>query len=515
MKRTTISRRRFVEDSMISIMATGSIGLLNSSAFAQEASVVPAVIGANETVGVAIIGAGGRAGDHIRGYKNNPRVKILYICDPDSKRVEEKCSIIERELGYRPKGVADFRKALDDKNVVAISGATTNHWHALASVWGLQAGKHVFMEKPLTHNIHEGKAIVAAAKKYKLVFQTGTQCRSAKNVINVVKYVHDGGIGDVKLARGICYKRRKAIGALGDYPIPPDVNYDLWSGPAQIKPLTRKNFHYDWHWQRYYGNGDLGNQGPHQTDIARWFLNIDRFPNAVISYGGRLGYDVEKNDPNYIDAGDAANTEVSIYDYGDRSIVFETRGLATPPILIPNVPNAGTLVGVIAYGTKGYALQGFALKGQSYSQSAIFDLDGNLVKKFTSGENHYANFIDAVIKNDPAAVNADARCGALSAAVSHLGNISYYLNEKNKISVDELKKELKNIKSLDDNEATLDRTVEHLRNNKVDLDKTPLSLGVLLKIDVSKEEFIDNQKANSMLSRDYRKGFEVPDPDKV
>ncbi|MDR2644127.1 MAG: Gfo/Idh/MocA family oxidoreductase [Planctomycetaceae bacterium] len=509
--KTTISRRRFIEDSMIAAMATSSVGLLCTSGNAQTSDTVSA----NDSIGMAIIGAGSRAGDQIKGYKNNKHVKFLYICDPDSKRAEEKCSIIERELGYRPNAVADFRKALEDKNVVAVSGATTNHWHALASVWALQAGKHVFMEKPLTHNIHEGKAIVAAVQKYKLVFQTGTQCRSAENVRNVVKYVHDGGIGEVKFVRGICYKRRKAIGALGEYPIPPGVDYDLWSGPAQIKPVTRKNFHYDWHWQRYYGNGDLGNQGPHQTDIARWFLNIERFPNTVISYGGRLGYDVEKKDPNYVDAGDVANTEVSIYDYGDKSIVFETRGLATPPILVPNSTDAGTLVGVIAYGTKGYALQGFSIKGQTYNQSAIFDLEGHLVKKYNSGENHYTNFIDAVIKNDPAAVNADARCGALSAAISHLGNISYYVNEKNKISVAELQKELKNIKSFDDNEATLERTVEHLQQNKVDLEKTPLALGSLLKIDVQKEEFVNNPEANVLLSRDYRKGFEVPDPDKV
>ncbi|MDR1291496.1 MAG: Gfo/Idh/MocA family oxidoreductase [Planctomycetaceae bacterium] len=513
--KTKISRRHFIENSMIAAMATGSVGLLNLPTNAQENTTAVNAVAPNDTVGIALIGAGGRAGDHIAGYKNNKHVKILYVCDPDTTRTEAKCSSIERELGYRPKALADFREALDDKNVVAISGATTNHWHALASVWGLQAGKHVFMEKPLTHNIFEGKSIVAAAKKYKLVFQTGTQCRSAKNVRDVVKYVHDGGIGEVKLVRGICYKRRKAINALGEYPVPAGVDYDLWSGPAQIKPITRKNFHYDWHWQRYYGNGDLGNQGPHQTDIARWFLEIERFPNFVISYGGRLGYDVEKKNPNYVDAGDVANTEVSIYNYGDKAIVFETRGLQTAPIILPNNAEAGTLVGVIAYGTKGYALQGFALKGQTYSQSAIFDLDGNIVKKFNSGENHYSNFIDAVVKNDPSAVNADARCGALSAAISHLGNISYYVNEKNKISVAELKKELNNIKSFDDNEATLERTVKHLQDNHVDLEKTPLALGTLLKIDVEKEEFIDNPEANALLSRDYRKNFEVPAPEKV
>jgi predicted dehydrogenase len=523
-----ISRRSFIEDSMIAAFVTsGLVAATDKSLFAQDGSNRAddsnsnadsnpnSDVAANDKIGVAIIGAGGRSGDHIRYFVKDKRTRILYVCDPDSSRVAKRCDEIEKQSGHRPQGIADFRKSLDDKNVTVVSGSTTNHWHALASILSLQAGKHVYMEKPLTHNIHEGKAIVAAVKKYQRVFQTGTQCRSAKNVQDAVKAVQNGEIGDVKFARGICYKRRKAIGKHGEYPIPEGINYDLWSGPAQIKPLTRKNFHYDWHWQRYYGNGDLGNQGPHQTDIARWFLGIERFPNAVISYGGRLGYDVEMKSDEYVDAGDVANTEVSIFDYGNKTIVFETRGLATAPICIPNSTTAGTLVGVIVYGTKGFALQGFSLKGQTYGHSAIFDPEGNLIKEFKSADNHYANFVNAVIKNDPSIVTADARCGALSAAISHLGNISYYLNETKKISVGELSAELKKIKTDDDNEETLNRTVAHLKSNKVDLDKTPLSLGAYLKIDVENETFTNNESANQLLSRDYRKGYEVPTPDKV
>ncbi len=508
---TKLSRRRFLEDSLFSafaasVAATGGVAVMPQLSFAQA--------GANDQLGVAVIGAGSRGGDHINYFVNDKRTQIRFICDPDPAQAERRCKQVEEKLGYRPKAVDDFRKILEDKSVDVVTCASTNHWHALTAVWALQAGKHCYIEKPLTYNIHEGKAIVAAAKKYGKVVQTGTQCRSAKNVNAVIQFVRDGGIGDVKFARGLCYKRRAAIGPLGTYPVPQGIDYDLWSGPAQIKPVTRKNFHYDWHWQRYYGNGDLGNQGPHQTDIARWFLGVERFPQSVLSYGGRLGYDVQMKSDAYVDAGDVANTEVSIYDYGDKCLVFETRGLATKNCNIPVGENLGTQVGVIAYGTKGYAIQGYA-KNMSYNHSYAYDLDGNELQAFTGGDNHYGNFVAAVLANDPSKLNADARCGTLSAAVSHLGNISYYLGEKNKVSVDELKTELEKVKSLDDNAATLARTVQHLEEVGVDLKKTPLALGPMLKIDVENEVFIGNEEANALCTRDYRAPFVVPKPEDV
>jgi hypothetical protein len=315
-----------------------------------------------------------------------------------------------------------------------------------------------------------------------------------------------GGIGEVKFARGLCYKRRKSIGAQGEYSAPETVDYNLWSGPAPLAPITRPNFHYDWHWQRLYGNGDLGNQGPHQTDIARWHLGIDRFPNSVISYGGRLGYDIERNNPDYIDAGDTANTETSIFDYGDKCIVFEVRGLETPSY-------TGASIGVIVYGSEGYLVQ------KEYGYSVAYDLDNNVIKEFRGGSDdmHFNNFINAVKTNDPALLVADARCGHLSAGMSHIGNISYYLGENNKVSIDEAKKILEGIKSLDDNAETLGRMVEHLTSdkNKVNLEKTPISIGPLLKMDPEKEVFIGNAAANAMLTREYREPFVVPAVDKV
>ena len=512
-----ISRRRFLNQSLLGITAATAATYTGFPAVAQKQAGSTA---ANNKIGIAIIGGGSRAGGHIDYFKGDERCTILYIVDPDAKAARMTDKMVEEiaatQGGIKPQRIADMRKAFDDKSVDAITCATCNHWHALTGIWALQAGKHAYIEKPICHNIHEGLALGAAVKKYKKVIQTGTQCRSITANIDLVKFVHDGGIGEVNFARGLCYKRRKAIGALGKYDVPKTVDYDIWSGPAQIMPLTRPRFDYDWHWQRLYGNGDLGNQGPHQTDVARWLLGLDRYPNAVLSYGGRLGYDVEKNDPKYVDAGDTANTEVSIYDYGDKCIVFETRGLATPNVDIPVRKGIGTQIGVIAYGTKGYAIQGWA-NGQTYKNASAYDLEGNLLKEFKGGDDgaHYKNFVDAVIANDPSAVNAPAECGALSAAVSHLGNISYYLGESHKASVSEIKSALKSIRSLDENNETVDRTVEHLKANGVDINRTPMSIGPRLAFDPEAKRFIGNDEANAMLARDYRAPYIVPKPENV
>ena len=348
--------------------------------------------------------------------------------------------------------------------------------------------------------------MIAAAKKYGVMCQVGTQYRSNAAVKDAFEFAKSGGIGEIKLTRGLCYKRRKSIGALGKYQVPETVDYNLWSGPAQlVDPPTRPTFHYDWHWQRMYGNGDLGNQGPHQTDIARTFLGVTEFPTSVISYGGRLGYQAERKDDNYVDAGDTANTEVSIYNYADgKTLVFETRGLETDDY-------RGAKIGVVAYGSEGYLVQ------VNYGLCVAYDLDGKEIKRFEGGSDrfHFDNFISAVINNDYASLNADAHCGHLSAGLSHVGNISYYLGENNKVSVDEAKKIIADVPGNDDNLDTLARTVEHLKKNGVDLEKYPMSMGRMLKIDPKTDSFVDDAEASAMETRDYRGDFVVPDADKV
>ena len=494
-----ITRRRFLGQSAAVVGAGFAAPHL---ALSQEGHVSP-----NEQMGVVIVGAGGRGlGSHGDQWAKNKNTRILYFCDPDSKVGNEACDKVAGRNGFKPKFVADMREAFEDKDLVIMSCASTNHWHALSGIWAMQAGLHCYIEKPISHNVHEGQALIAAAKKYGKCVQTGSQCRSCPSNIEANKFIMAGGIGEVKFARGLCYKRRSSIGAKGEFPVPGTVDYDLWSGPAPLDPITRPSFHYDWHWQRLYGNGDLGNQGPHQTDIARWHLGVERFPNSVISYGGRLGYDMERNDPDYIDAGDTANTETTIFDYGDKCIVFEVRGLETLAL-------KGASIGVIVYGSEGYLVQ------KEYGYSFACDNDDNVIKEFRGGDDdmHFNNFIDAVKANNPGILAADARCGHLSAGMSHIGNISYYLGENNKVSAGEAQRILEGIKSLDDNSETLGRMVEHLTSdkNKVDLKKTPISMGPLLKMDPEKEVFIDNAEANAMLTREYRDKYVVPAVDKV
>ncbi|MCA9133954.1 MAG: Gfo/Idh/MocA family oxidoreductase [Planctomycetales bacterium] len=472
----------------------------------KEASLSP-----NSEMQVAIIGTGGRGGAHIQGMLEAEGVIISHICDVDQAVGEKRADQIAEKQGKRPKLVGDLRRVMDEKSVDFVTIATPNHWHALSGLWAMQAGKDAYIEKPVCHNIAEGTALIAAARKYDKMCQVGTQCRSSRAVIEAVEFINSGGIGEVKLARALCYKRRKSIGALGDYAIPSSVDFNLWSGPAVYTDpkLTRERFHYDWHWQRLYGNGDSGNQGPHQTDIARWGLGIDTHPNSVITYGGRLGYKAERNDPNYVDAGDTANTEVSVFDYDDKCLVFETRGLSVDNSQDEELnrlfgSTRGNKVGVVFYGSEGFVVQ------RQYDHCIAYDKDFNVIKEFNGAGDHFGNFIEACRRRERSLLNCEVREGHLSAAISHLGNISYYLGEDNRVSVAELKSAMQGVKSLDDNVATLNRTLAHLKQNGVDLDKQRLSLGPFLKFDPVKEVFPDSAEATAMVSRVYRDEFKCP-----
>ncbi len=496
-------------------------GFLATSAGAASLAIAAPAIGRagmspNDKLGVAIVGVNGRGGEHISEFLKDDRTEIRVIVDVDEAVANRRCDDIEKKQGKRPTPVTDMRKAFEDPAIDLVSTATPNHWHALTGIWAMQAGKDAYVEKPVCHNVHEGTSLIATARKYGRMCQVGTQCRSSKAIIDAVAFMRSGGIGEVKFARGLCYKRRKSIGALGDYKIPATVNFDLWSGPASLTSpqLTRPNFHYDWHWQRHYGNGDLGNQGPHQTDIARWGLGIDTHPSRILCYGGRLGYQAERKDPAYVDAGDTGNTEISLYDYGEKCIVFETRGLSVDDsddeeLNVLFQSTSGNKVGVVFYGTEGYVVQ------DSYSHCFVYDKDKKLVKEFKGGGEHFQNFISACQSRKVEDLNADVREGHLSAAISHLGNISYYVAEKNRLSVSDISGALKSFKTLDDNEATLQRTVKHLQKNGVETDKEFMSLGAVLEFDPEREVITNNAEANAMLTREYREPYVVPKADKV
>ncbi|TWU16083.1 Gfo/Idh/MocA family protein [Allorhodopirellula heiligendammensis] len=510
-----LTRREFSVSAAAASVATGLVAGVHTSSRAAAADTKA------EQLGVAVCGVNSRGMAHVGGFHHDPRTIIRVLVDVDSKVGEQRADQVEKTQGVRPRVVSDVREVLDADDVQIVTAATPNHWHAIIGVWAMQAGKDVYIEKPVSHNIDEGRALVAAAKKYERMFQTGSQCRSSKACIDAVKFMADGGIGDVNLARGLCYKRRKSIGELGDYAVPPTVDYSLWSGPAEYTTpkVTRPKFHYDWHWQRLYGNGDSGNQGPHQTDISRWGMGLDRHPNTILSYGGRLGYQAERKNPDYVDAGDTANTQVAIYDYGDKTIVFETRGLSVDNSADEEL-NAlfqsknGNKIGVVFYGSDGYVVQ------TSYDLCRVYDRNMNQTREFTHDSRsdgdlvdvHVSNFIDAVVSRDASALTADARVGHLSAAMAHHANVSYYLGDSNKSTPAELAAAVEAFKSRDDDAATLERTLQHLRDNGVDLEVDKLSLGPVLNFDLETERYIDNDAANAMLTRDYREDFTVPSP---
>jgi hypothetical protein len=501
---TQLTRRRFLQQSVAAATAFSA------------APYIARAKDPNEKLGVAVVGVRGRGGEHLSAFSSNSKTVVLYVVDSDEKVGESRCAAVAAKQKIKPKFVRDMRDAFRDPAVDLVSTATPNHWHALCGIWAMQAGKDVYIEKPVCHEIAEGTALIAAARKYGRMCQVGTQCRSHKAIREAMKFLHEGGIGEVKLARGLCYKRRKSIGSKGDYPVPDEVDFNLWSGPAPFTTpkVTRPQFHYDWHWQRLYGNGDSGNQGPHQTDIARWGLNMDRHPNRVITYGGRLGYQAERKDDNYVDAGDTANTEVSIFDYGDKYLVFETRGLSVDNSADEELnrlfgSQTGGKVGVVFYGSEGYLVQ------RTYENCVAYDKQFKVIKEFKGGGDHYGNFIAACISRKVEDLNAFVREGHLSAGLSHLGNISYYLGENNRVSQDEAKKILAGIKSTDDNAATLQRTIQHLVDNGNDMAKYPISVGPLLKFDPEKEVFPDFPAATAMVTREYREGFLCPTADKV
>lgn len=477
------NRRQFLEDSMFATAAA----VAASAPGALLAEGPAACRSPNEKLGVAVAGLRGRGGSHIGAFAGRKDTEILYLCDADRKvgegRVEE---VAKRQGGRTPRFEQDIRKVLDDKRVDIVSIATPDHWHALMSIWAIQAGKDLYVESPVSHNVSEGRRVVEAARKYQRICQAGTQCRSNPGMIAAMEFVLRGGLGSVKLARVLCYKERGPIGPGGQYAVPSSVNYDLWLGPAPHSPLARPRFHYDWRWQWAYGNGDLGNQGIHQMDLARWALGAHRLSNTVLSYGGRLGC---------ADAGETANTQIVMHDYGDKSLVFEVRGLKTPPY-------KGAKVGVIVEGTEGYLVM------TSYDRGMAFDRQGRGIRRFLGDGDHFANFLRAVRSRNAKELTADIEEGHLSSALCHLGNVSYRLGEL--VDVEELSRRLRAFPAADLLEETLERTLEHLRNNNVDVSADRIRLGPALRLDPRSETFLGHPEANEMLARDYRRPYVVP-----
>ena len=276
---TTVDRRHFLMSS-VALPAALKASALQSP---------------NNTVRVAVVGFNGRGKAHISAYLKMPNVEIAALCDVDQSVVDSGCKTIEAAGKKRPATYADFRKLLDDKSIDAVSIATPNFHHTLQTIWAVQAGKDVFVEKPVSYNMFEARQIVAAARKYNRIVQDGT---GAQGWLHEAKQkLKDGIIGDVYMARGLCFKWRDTIGRAKEEPVPPGVSYDLWTGPAPAKPFTRNRFHYNWHWQWDYGNGDIGNQGAHQMHAARFALGLKN-PTKISSMGGHYLFDDDQETPN-------------------------------------------------------------------------------------------------------------------------------------------------------------------------------------------------------------------------
>ncbi len=457
------------------------------------------VAGSNTDVRVAVIGFRGQGGSHITAYSKMEGARMTALCDVDANVLRRGAqSLSDKDIKVAE--FTDIRRLLESKDVDAVSIATPNHWHALAAIWSIQAGKDVYVEKPVSHNVWEGRKIVEAARKYKKIVQTGTQSRSSRTGIQAaVDWVKAGNLGKIEIARGLCYKPRGSIGkSTGPQPVPANINYDLWCGPAPLE-LPRRNssnaqfgtIHYDWHWFWDYGSGDLGNQGIHQMDICRWFLGEMELAPAVISLGGRVGY---------VDDGETPNTQIVWQGYEKAPLIFEVRGLPEAKDAKNMDKLKGASVGCVIECEGGYVTV------PNYSSATAYSKDGKEIKKWSGAENHHANFIKAVKSRRHEDLHADILEGHLSSALCHTGNISYRLGAKQ--SPDAIKEAMKDQKGLAE---SFGRMAEHLAKNEVDITQEKLSLGVPLKMNGKTEKFIGNEKANAMLTRNYRAPYVVPE----
>ncbi len=402
---------------------------------------------ANDKIRVCTTGVHGRGNDHIGNLERLDGVEMAALCDVDEKLLNRKADELEAKTGRKIKRYVDFRDMVKDPDIDVVTIATPNHWHSLQSMWACEAGKDVYVEKPLSHNIREGRLLVEIARKYNRIVQQGTQIRSSEAVQEAMEHLHNGTIGEVYYAKGTCYKWRDTIGHKEPSPIPEGVHYNLWLGPAEERPFTQNRFHYNWHWHWDYGNGDIGNQGVHQMDVARWGLGVE-LPDLVSSVGGHFMFDDDQETPNTL-------VSSMKYEKENKMLVFEVRHWITNDEL--GEGGRGNVVGNLFLGSKGIMVV------PSYNSYQIyFGRDRKPGPGRNAGGNHYANFIEAVRKRDHTILNADVLEGHYSAALCHLANAAYLVEDT-------------------------------------------------LKIDPETEMCTNNEEANKILQGTYRKPFVLPD----
>jgi len=362
------------------------------------------VFGANDRINAAVLGLNGRGKSHVSGLMNQKNVQVHTMCDPDMNILKERQKSFKDKYNKDVALEQDLRKVMDNADIDVVSIASPNHWHALSVIWACQAGKDVYVEKPGSHNIWEGRKMVEAANKYNRIVQHGVQLRSSPSIQEAVKLLRDGYIGNVYMARGLVFRWRGSIGDAGFEPVPDGIDYDLWTGPAPKRPFTRNLVHYNWHWHWDYGNGDVGNQGIHETDMCMWGLDVG-LPTQITSMGGKFLWDDAKEVPEVL---------TSVYHY----------------------PEEGVTVGNIFYGDKGILVIDGYNKYKTYlGQDRTPGQSGDDGAKEASGmdrgasgtDGHFANFIEAVRKRDKSILNGPVETAHLSSGLAHLGNIAYRL----------------------------------------------------------------------------------------
>jgi len=447
------------------------------------------VLGANDRVRIAVAGINGHGNRrHMRAFGSMKDVEVAYLVDPDSRLFASRSNIVKEIAGNTPVCVQDIRRALDDRNVDAVSIATPNHWHALMGIWACQAGKDVYVEKPCSHNIFEGRKLVEAARRYDRIVQHGTQRRSDPQWIQLVNDVRNEKYGKLLVSYGYASRTRRSIGSEDPQAPPRELDFDLWLGPAPVRPFRTNLVHYKWHWRWDFGNGEIGNMGSHQLDVCRWAMPDGAVPKRVISLGGRFGYK---------DQGETPNTQLTMIDFGEVTLILEIRGL---------VKRDQWKITNEFYTDEGAVRDGkFFPKGKGKG-------DGVPIESAPSagvpeqGPRHLRNFIDCVRSRKREDLNAEILEGHQSTLLAHLGNISYRLGQN--VSFDRVTKAF-------DGNQTFGKSFEDMKRHladtgQLDSANSTYRLGRTLSFDAQAEKFVGTPDANKLLSRPYRAPFVVP-----
>ena len=457
--------------------------------------------GANDDIRIAFVGMGskvkigGMGRNDMKASRDVPGVRVAAICDVDSVNLGYAIEDCEKN-NEKPATFRDVRKLLEQKDIDAVWVTTPNHWHALVCIWSLQAGKHVFVQKPVCHSIFEGRQMVEAARKYNRVVYSSTLTRSQEGFKEAAQYALAGNLGKPQYIHAVRFGARTSIGKVsGPTPIPQTIDYDLWCGPAPVKPVMREYLHYDWHWDWDYGNGELGNWGIHLLDGAREVAGRG-MPKNVLSVGGRFGYD---------DDGQTPNTQITFYDYAPVPIIYEMRAMPRGRELWKN--NLWNDSAMDSFHGERYATSVVCEGGYTVGNK-VFDKDDKLVREFKPTLKPARNAFFDAIRGKDAMPYYDIAEAHNSAGLVHLGNISHRVGKS--ASPQQIRER---IGTNNDFRQAWERMLAHLEANEIDIQKTPPTLGAFLQFDPATERFTGEltAEANRYIKREYRKGFVVPD----